>query len=215
MKSKTTTIIISLIIIAIAAYVLIMYNQLPDKIPMHWNMQGEVDSYGSKIAIFNFLGLLLGINVLMPIAKFIDPKRANYQRFLGVYNIFRLILTALFASLIIIVIQESINPGSIDVSKAVSISICLLFIIIGNYLPKIKHNYTFGIKLPWTLNDEDNWQKTHRLAGVVWVVCSTIALFLAIILNSSIFYPIFMAIVAILVIVPGVYSYYLYFQKNK
>ena len=82
----------------------------------------------------------------------------------------------------------------------------VLFLIIGNYMPKCKQNYTIGIKIPWTLDNEENWNKTHRFAGFLWVICG-IAIMITGFLGS---FWIFLPIALLMVIAPIVYSYLLH-----
>ena len=86
----------------------------------------------------------------------------------------------------------------------------ITFIIIGNYMPKTRQNYTIGIKIPWALNDEENWNKTHRLAGFLWVLGGA-----AMVVNAYIGSEWSILVISVvMVLVPVVYSY-LYFMKNK
>ena len=88
----------------------------------------------------------------------------------------------------------------------------ILFLVIGNYLPKCKQNYTIGIKLPWTLNDEENWNKTHRFAGVVWTICS-IVIIVGSFFNKGAFYTTFPSLF-VMVFAPLIYSY-IYYRKHR
>ena len=89
-----------------------------------------------------------------------------------------------------------------------------MFVVVGNYLPKCKQSYTMGIKLPWTLHDEENWNRTHRMAGKLWVGVGVLAMFSALLPSKSIFI-VFMLILSVAVIVPTVYSYLLFKNKEK
>lgn len=87
------------------------------------------------------------------------------------------------------------------------------FVIIGNYLPKCKQNYTIGIKVPWTYSSENNWNKTHRLCGKIWVVCGIILMFSAL-LPGNVSTVLVLGSFLAAVIVPVLYSYLLY-RKEK
>ena len=89
----------------------------------------------------------------------------------------------------------------------IPILIGLLFIVIGNYMPKTKQSYTMGIKLPWTLASEENWNRTHRLAGFLWVIGGVYFLAMTFIGWSLVA---FLIPLAVMVLVPAVYSYLLY-----
>ena len=94
----------------------------------------------------------------------------------------------------------------VKVSTILPIFIGLLFIAIGNYFPKIKRNYTMGIKLPWTLNSDENWRRTHRLGGICFIIIG-LSLILSVFLKSEI---VFLVPLILGGIIPAIYSYYLY-----
>lgn len=86
-----------------------------------------------------------------------------------------------------------------------------LFVVIGNYMPKCKQSYTLGIKLPWTLDDEENWNKTHRLAGFLWVIGGVVIMASAFLGKFWLFFVVLVP----MVIIPTVYSYILYRNKKN
>lgn len=90
----------------------------------------------------------------------------------------------------------------------------VVFIVVGNYMPKCKQNYTMGIKLPWTLNDEENWNKTHRMAGKLWVITGFLVM-LCILAPTSVMVAIFIITLFVAVMIPTVYSYLLYRNKRE
>ena len=89
----------------------------------------------------------------------------------------------------------------------------LLLAIIGNWLPKCKQTYTLGIKLPWTLADENNWNRTHRFAGPVWVVCGMVIVLCGLI--GGAFLWVMVAAFLVMVLAPTVYSYLLFKRGNR
>ena len=96
----------------------------------------------------------------------------------------------------------------VDIATVIPVFIGVVFLVIGNYLPKTKQSYTMGIKLPWTLNSEENWNRTHRLGGFLWVLGGAAFIVLSIFKWWNIY--VFFAILAVMVLVPTVYSYLLY-----
>ena len=84
-------------------------------------------------------------------------------------------------------------------------------IISGNYLPKVKRNYVLGIKLPWTVKSDENWYRTHRLGGVVFVFGGIFIISTAFLQN----YIIFFTIIVLLVTIPTLYSYVYYLKHEK
>lgn len=185
---------------------LLVYDKLPDTMPIHWDIKGNPDGYSSKA--FAALGLPLmmaGLNLITHFALNTDPKKANSSTVLKLIGK----LTIPFLSVTIIPITIFAGLGyEISIEKIVPAFAGLLFVIVGNYLPKSKQNYTVGIKLPWTLDSERNWNKTHRLAGYLWIIGGAV-----IFVNSFLkiyWTPVFVIIIASMVFIPAIYSYILY-----
>jgi len=185
---------------------------LPDKIPMHWNLAGEIDSYANKnYGIFYLPLMMLGMLILFELSPKLDPKKENYKIFKKEWLIIKTGILTLFAYLQGTIIYLALNPDK-DVRPLIFIGLGSLFVLIGNYLSKIRQNYFIGVKLPWTLADEDNWNKSHRLASWTFVLAGLVILLEVVV----VFYPglvigtsLFLAIV-----LPIVYSYYLFKQKS-
>ena len=106
---------------------------------------------------------------------------------------------------------EDYKPA-VSVTKIVLILVSLLIILMGNYMPKCRQNYTVGIKLPWTLDDEDNWNKTHRLAGYIWMAAGIIMLIFTLLDKVNVYSMIIL--IVFISAVPAVYSFLLY-RNNK
>ncbi|MFV0440978.1 MAG: SdpI family protein [Lachnospirales bacterium] len=193
---------------------LVFYNSLPDTLPTHFNFAGEPDDYSSKI--FAVIGLPIFMMAMDLFVKFIlikDPKEKGHSKKLKIFfSFFIPILT-----LVIVCITIAIGLGkNINPTKLITILISITFIVIGNYIPKCKQNYTMGVKTPWTLADEEIWTKTHRLAGPIFVIGGIILLLSSMFtpldtLQSAIFFGVFIAIIC----VPSIYSYLLFKKKNE
>jgi len=211
MKSKPDRTLIITTIMCLIPIILgiILYNKLPDKIPVHFDNAGTPDRYFTKaITVFILPVAMSFINLYVYIRYSKDPKVDNAS------VILRRIAIWLVPILSIVLIPTSffISMGvEIPIVKAGSVIAGILIVIWGNYLPKCRQNYTLGFKLPWTLDDENNWKKTHRFAGFIWVLGGFI------IILSSLFITWYLQIVIIilLVVVPIIYSYYTYNTKNK
>lgn len=153
----------------------LLYPQLPEQIPLHWNIKGEVDKYGDKwFGTFIIPGMNLLFFILFFILPKIDPRKENYQKFKQVYTIFRWSMHLFLVLLYLIILYYGIKgtketPSYLEVSFIVPFFVSLLFIIIGNYLGKIKDNFFLGIRTPWTLSSKEVWYKTHRLASKLFV----------------------------------------------
>lgn len=209
-KYKRTMIITSILLLLPILAGILLWNQLPDTIVTHWNSNWEPDGWTSKpLAVLGLPTLLLGLHWLSVIVTSADPKRQNLlenKAFVIVLWIIPFI--SLLASSFTLCYALNIT---LPMNRIIPVFIGLLFIIIGNYLPKCRQSYTFGIKLPWTLADEDNWHKTHRLAGVVWVVGGILILLSGI---FSLYIPMFIAFM-LMIVIPTAYSYALYQKSAK
>ncbi|RTL14113.1 MAG: DUF1648 domain-containing protein [Flavobacteriaceae bacterium] len=193
------------------AYLIYIWNRLPEKVPMHWNGAGEIDRYGDKKELLVTLFMLVGITYFVfLIIPSIDPKQ-KLQNMGNKLNNLRMILTLFMSSLAVFILysvqQKTSNPAFVF-----SI-IGLLFAFLGNYFKTIKPNYFIGIKTPWTLENEEVWKKTHLIGGKLWFVGGLLMAMTFVLPNDVQFYT-FMGIVAVITIVPIVYSY-LEFKKIK
>ncbi|HVE61680.1 MAG TPA: SdpI family protein [Chitinophagaceae bacterium] len=170
MKNKILFIVILLMLFP-AIYLASIWGSLPATVPMHFNLQGEVDRYGNKnevIVLTATLSLVaLLVFLLLSNVHRITPKMASVENKERMQKIALSVLAFIVVvqCWLIYVIQNSELALSI---KFILIAVCLLFAIIGNYMPNMKPNYVAGFRLPWTLKNEDNWRKTHHIAGRLW-----------------------------------------------
>ena len=201
-----------LIIIATFLLGILMYNKLPESIPIHWNFAGEVDGYGNKfIGTFMVPLIMIALWLAMIYLPKIDPKKENYNKFDKSYKLFQSILLTFFFIIQIIVILSAMGYN-ISINRAMPIVSGVLMILIGNYIPKAKSNFFYGIKTPWTLSSEVSWRKTHRLGGKLFVLSGLISIVSQFIFNANIAGVIFFVSTFIAVIVPTVASYF--YAKN-
>ena len=182
----------------------VLWNQLPEQMPTHWNAAGEVDGWSSKpFAVFGLPLILLAAQWLCVLATTTDPKRQNHSE--KIYHLVFWIIPVLSIVLHAVTYLTVLGVG-VRIEMVMPIFMGLLFVIIGNYLPKCKQSYTIGIKIPWTLNNEENWNKTHRLAGWVWVIGGIAIMFTGFFGGVWVFLPISFA----MVLAPIIYSYLLH-----
>lgn len=206
-KHIKTIIITSILILAPMLVGIILWDKLPAQVPTHFDFNNQPDSYSSKaFAVFGMPLLMLALHIVCVLATKLDPKMKGIND-----KVFALVLYIIPAvSLLICAVIYPVALGKeIRVGLIAILFMGLIFTVTGNYLPKCKPSYTVGIKLPWTLEDSENWNKTHALAGKLWFAGGLI-----IIATSFLESPvIFFTITAALVLVPTVYSFTLY--KNK
>ena len=203
-KNLKVLIITSIIIVLPILAGVVLWNQLPEQMPTHWNAAGEVDGWSSKpFAVFGLPLILVAAQWLCVLATTTDPKRQNHSE--KIYHLVFWIMPVLSIVLHAVTYLTVLGVG-VRIEMVMPIFMGLLFVIIGNYLPKCKQSYTIGIKIPWTLNNEENWNKTHRLAGWVWVI-GGFAIMLTGFFGG---FVAFFVITLVMVLVPAIYSYLLH-----
>ena len=217
MKKSTPNLIIALALIAIPfAYAAYVYPSLPATIPTHFNYKGEADGFGGKDSIFLGPGILGVVSLftffLVTNIKNFDPKRVKEEDD-GMFKQFALLMVA-FLSLLGLIITISASSPSINVIKLILPAIGLFFTVLGWVMPKIHQNYFAGFKLPWTLENVDNWNETHKVAGKVWLYGGIFQAIAAITLSSKWGFICFMIAVVVMVVIPTVFSYRMYKRGN-
>ena len=187
---------------------LILWKKLPEQVPTHFGLNNEPDGYSSKaFAVFGLPAIMAALDALCLFGLKSDPKAEKHSAVLAKMMLYFIPgLSILVCSLcLLIAVGKNINLALI-----IQLMIGVVFVVVGNYLPKCRQNYTMGIKLPWTLNDEDNWNYTHRLGGFVWVIAGLIQL-----VNAFIGSPwVFFGVVFAAVLIPTIASY-IYYRKHK
>lgn len=191
---------------------LAIWNQLPEQMPTHWNMAGEVDGWSSKaFAVFGLPGILLAVHLLCVILTAADPKNKDQS-----HKVMGMILW--LCPIISLVVQGMIYGAALGLEMNIHIQVSVLmgcmFVLIGNYLPKTKQNYTIGIKVMWALNSEENWNRTHRFAGRLWVAAG-IVMFATILLPDGWLWPVVLVGILVPAFAPMIYSYWIYRQEQK
>lgn len=212
-KNNVIKVLISSVIILLPIiFGVIVWENLPDTMTTHWGADGNADGFGGKaFAVFGLPLILLALHLICITATLLDKKQKEQnKKALGI--VFWIIpFISLFANGII---YGAAFDKTFDLSILMPILLGLMFIFIGNYLPKIKQNKTLGIRVTWTLNDEENWNKTHRFGGKVWVVGGFIMLF-SIFLPITVMLPVTFVIIVAISVIPIVYSYVMYRKAQK
>lgn len=207
LKRELPFIIILLLPFIIAALV---YPQMPDQVPIHWNAQGQVDDYASKgFGTFLLPVLNVALYLLLVFLPKTDPKKANYQKFNTSYRVIRYATHCFFFLIFIVTLLVALgNP--VDINLWIPVAAAVLFIIMGNVMGRVRHNYYVGFRFPWTLANEAVWKKTHQVgakAMVIGGVAALIGIFL--VENESRVY-VLLACGFLPMIFTTVYSYLIY-----
>jgi uncharacterized membrane protein len=195
-------------------YLAYIWNQLPEKVPMHWNIKGEVDRYGEKIELIIIPILLpLLVYIIFLIVPKIDPKN-KLNKMGNKLQTIKFLLTTFMSILALFIIYTAKNESFANPNYIVLL-IGVLYIIFGNYFKTIKANYFIGIRTPWTLESETVWKKTHKLGGKMWFIGGIIVVITSLILGKETNFTIFLIITGIITIIPIVYSYITFKNEKK
>lgn len=183
----------------------ILYSKLPDTVVTHWDASGTPNGWESKfVGVIVFPGILVLVNLLFPVLLKVDPKYKNMDgKLLGLVQ-WIIPIISMFCSGTTL---SAALGKELPIPLMGTLLIGLMFVAIGNYLPKTKQSYTLGIRLPWTLYSEENWNKTHRLAGFLWVIGGFCVIILGLMGLGAVALPV---MIIVCVLVPTVYSYWLY-----
>ena len=206
-KTLTLTTLITLLPIFVGLF---YWNQLPDKMATHFDMTGTPNGWSSKwFAVIGIPVVLAVVNVLCTILTETDPRRHKYpEKMMKLVYWICPVVSWICAGL---TISYELGIEFAAMPKFGSLFIGIMFVVIGNYLPKVKQNYYVGIKLPWTYSDEENWNRTHRMAGKLWVVGGIVLL-----LNFFLDIPsLTIVVLIIMILVPTVYSWAFSRKKDK
>lgn len=188
------------------------YPSLPVKIPNQFNIQGEIIGTTDKIVIFLFPVLMIVLLFASELMRKIDPKHINYEKFEGTYYMFQFGM-AIFMICIQIFLIASAMGWIHNLPSMANIMLGAMFIFLGNITPKIKYNYSMGIKTPWTLASEKVWYLTHRTCGKIWVLAGLLMLPLGLLAGTL--KEILLAAIIIIAVFSSYFLSYYYYQKEN
>jgi uncharacterized membrane protein len=198
-----------LLIAAMFAGAMVIWPVAPDRIPVHWNAQGDIDRYGGKVEGLLLLPLMtLAIYLLMRYLPRIDPGRANYARFGGPYAAIRIGILLLMAGIYAVVLAWVLKRP-VDVSRVLPLAVGALFVLIGSVLGKVRPNWFVGIRTPWTMSSKISWVRTHRLGGWLFMALGVLFAASGAFKLGSFGFVVIAAVVAVVVILFG-YSYFVW-----
>ena len=208
--NKKTLIITSILTILPILVGVFFWNRLPDVMATHFGTNNEANGFTSKaFAVFGLPLILLAVEWFGALVTSHDPKKQNISPKMFAFVLWIIPIVSLLGAATI----YPYNLGyQMDITFIAELLIGVIFIVVGNYLPKARQNYTIGIKIPWTLANEENWNRTHRLAGYLWVIGGILMVIAALTGIAKTQWMI--AVFFILAIVPFVYSYWLHIKRN-
>jgi uncharacterized membrane protein len=199
---------IALVVLATGASVWV-YPSLPERIPTHWNIKGEVDGYGSKQwSVFLMPVFMIGMLILFYFLPALSPKQFQVDTFRPTYLYIMVVVTALFAYLHLLILyavwQSAMRKQEFDLGRPLIAGIFLMFALLGNVLGKVRKNFYIGVRVPWTLASDRVWNDTHRLAAWIYVASGLLG-FIMILVGVPILYPIILWIGSLFI--PVIYSF--------
>lgn len=190
------------IMFAVGAY---LYPDLPARIPTHWGASGQIDGWSQKsfLSVFGQPLLCLGLWVLFMLMPYLDPKRANLLRSRQVYSLILELVTGLFTVLFAASLAAAYRQ-SLPVDRVVTFGTGVMFVVLGNYMGRVKQNWTMGVRYSWTLADERVWTKTNRLGGRMFMLAGVMGLVGAFLPQP---WPVVLLMAPALALVPATYVY--------
>ena len=210
-RNKKTIILTACITLLPMLLGLALWNRLPDTVATHFDINGDPDGWSSKaFAVFGLPAFLVAVHLLCALATTVDPKRKNIQD-----KMYKLVLwicpvVSLFTCGGVYFYALGVE---MDMARIAERLVSVMFIVIGNYLPKCRQSYTMGIKLPWTLHDEENWNATHRFGGWVWMAGGAVMLVLSLlgVVRNAV---VLVGLILVMILAPTAYSF-LYYRRHR
>jgi uncharacterized membrane protein len=185
-----------------------LYTSLPEQVPTHWNIRGEVDGYGGKWTLFIFPAIMVGMLVMFYFLPALSPRQFEVDTFRSTYVYIMVLVVGLFAymdGIMLYVVHRTVaKQATVEIGRAFLAGMFLFFALLGNVMGKVRKNFYIGVRVPWTLASDRVWNDTHRLAAWVWVSAGVIG-FAMIVLGA----PIMLAFGVLIVsaFIPVVYSF--------
>lgn len=211
LKANRKALIITSIVTLLPMLIgIICWDRLPDVMATHFGLNNEANGFSSRaFAVFGLPLVLVAVLWLCAFVTAHDPKRQNISP-----KMFALVLWIVpVVSLVVAATIYPVNLGyELDITLFSGLFLGLMFIFVGNYLPKARQNYTIGVKLPWTLANEENWNRTHRLAGYLWMICGVLMIILS--LTRAVPAVWLFGLILLMILVPCLYSYWLHAKKD-
>ena len=210
-EHKMLLVITSCIILLQTAVGVALWDRLPDPIATHFDFHNNPDGWSSKaFTVFGMPLILLALHwITLMVSSAPNVQMKNLRS--KVKHLFWWIIPAVSLLMMVICYGHALG-APFNIGRIVLVFVGLLFAVTGNYLPKVRRNYSVGIKLPWTMTDDENWNKTHRMAAPVWVICGLLLTVFGLIgyTGAGAFVPVF-----VMIFLPSVYSLALHLKKEN
>ena len=211
MKNKKYWLLTSLVTLLPILAGLLLWEKLPEQMPTHFGLDGTADGWNSRgFAVYGLPLTMLALHWALCAATRLDKQNRGHNR--KVLDLVGLIFPAM--SLLLAMVIYSLALGlELNMTRVMLPLLGIFFLLIGNWLPKIKQNTTLGIKLKWTLYNEENWNKTHRFGGFVWVAGGLVLVVLSFLPMSFLWLTV--AVMVLMVALPTLYSWNLAKKQQR
>lgn len=192
----------------------VLYPSLPSPFPSHWGISGAPDAFSTKSfgSVFFMPMMAAAIYALLLFVPKLDPKRRSLKMSMRAYNIVIDAVVGMEAVIFAATMFAAYHNG-FEVAKVVLVSVGVLFMVVGNYMTTVKQNWTFGLRVSWTLSDEVVWRRANRLGGYLFVATGVVAVLSAFLPTTIAFFALMASVLAMLVIT-YVYSYLLFRSRH-
>ena len=197
------------------AFALVVFGRLPEQVPTHFGFSGEPDGWTPRFPGAFLMPLMtVGVYLLLIVLRRIDPRGANYSRFEETWWVFLNVIALLMTALHVLTLGFAIG-WPIDMARAVTVTLGLLFVGLGNYMPRLRSNWWMGIRTPWTLESEEVWRETHRVGGWAFVAAGLLVVIAGLLLEPGPRAWVTWIAFGTAVVIPLVYSYVAYRRLRR
>jgi len=214
-KQSIANLLVIVLALSPLIYLYTSWSSIPENFVFKFEFNHAIEQNQTRNSLLIATIVLSAVSALLYLLmrnlKRIDPK-VNDATPKSSFNKLGLSITVFMIILNFLIIQSAISGWVID-SNVATCFFGVLVILIGNYMNNLKPNFIAGIRLPWTLNDPENWRKTHQLAGKLWFAAGVLLVVISFLLPKNFLLPTMFALIALIVIIPGLYSYRIY--RNK
>jgi uncharacterized membrane protein len=209
MRSRWFGIILAILLAGVSAWA---YPQLPVRVATHWNAAGQPNGYSTRAFAVAFIpGLMVLMTLLFQILPLVDPKRSNYAKFLGSYWVIANAVLLFLGAVHVLVLAHGLGYG-VSIARIIPLFMGVMFLALGNVLPRIEPNWFVGIRTPWTLSSDTVWRKTHRTGGWLFFLGGCVLMIEA--LLPITWWPLYALTIVPVVLVPIIQSYILWKREQ-
>jgi uncharacterized membrane protein len=215
MNTRTTIIVVLVLLVAATVVGLALWNRLPDPMASHWNENDQVNGYMSKFwGVFLMPLITLGMLLLFLLIPNIDPLKANIAQFRDVFNLFIALIVGFMVYIYLLTLRWNLGYTDLGIGKAMMPALGILFFFVGYLMRKSRRNFFIGIRTPWTLSSDRVWDETHRLGSILFMISGALAFVGAFFGGAVALWLLFVPLIGS-TLITLVYSYILYQREIK